>query len=433
MKALRARPRRSVQLAEQPVQRDGSCIRFSSAHSRGRRPWPVLSGVPRPRRPPPRTEPGPSRAPPRTRRLEARRQSSRRAGRRRATPTGRRPPTSPGAAATGTAAGDLGGSGQVDPLSGLGIRNPVCDQLAQIRDRQTRLACETCGTPEGDYPASNYGFDIFVTTGLTHPVGDLQYGFATVLNGIWLGLIFVLRLIFSLLGLAFGLNPFAEGQTMGQISAALGRLYGRITDPWLSALIVCGGIWFAYKGLIRREAAAGVAGTLAAVAMLIVGLWVVHQPRESVGRLAGLADEAALGVISAPQSGSLARPAGSYAEAMSGAWARLVEVPFAGLDFSDVSWALGPPPAEAVQKANEKFCDDVGALALVALLAHYGSDEAKQACAAFARKRYGKPRRVIDLYLRSSPNSPARQALWDYFNGENATKARSPPRAATGC
>jgi hypothetical protein len=326
--------------------------------------------------------------------------------------------TSPGEVNAGTPARDLGDDGQVDPLSGLGIRNPVCDQLAQIRDRQTRLGCEASGTPEGDYPAANYGFDIFITTGLTHPVGDILYAFATVLNGIWLGLLFVLKLVLALLGLAFGLNPFSEGQAMSQISAALGRLYERVTDPWLSTLVVCAGIWFAYKGLLRREAAAGVAGTLAAIAMLIVGLWVIHQPRETVGRLAGLADEAALGVISAPQSGSVARPAGTYAEAMSGTWSRLVEVPFAGLDFSDVSWALGPPPPEAVQKADEKFCDDVGALAVLALYAHYGNGEAKEACAAFARKRYGKPKRVIDLYLRSSPGSPARQALWDYFNGD---------------
>ena len=70
---------------------------------------------------------------------------------------------------------------------------------------------------------------------------------------------------------------------------------------------------------------------------------------------------------------------------MSSTWARLVEVPFAGLDFSDVSWALGPPPPEAVEKADEKFCDDVGALALLAVLANLGSEEAKEACAALRR------------------------------------------------
>ncbi len=340
--------------------------------------------------------------------------------------------TSPGEVGAGAAARDFGAAGQVDPLSGLGVRNPVCDRIAEIRDRRTRLACEESGAPEADYPASNYGFDIFISTGVTHPVGDITYAFATVLNGIWLGLIFVLRLIFSLLGLAFGLNPFASGRTMAEISAAIGRVYSRVTDPWLSTLIVCGGIWFAYRGLLRREAAAAVAGTLAAVALLILGLWVIHQPRASVGRLAGLADHMALAVISAPQSGSVARPSGSYAEAMSGAWARLVEVPFAGLDFSDVRWALGPPPADAVKKADEKFCEDVGALALLAVLAHFGDDKAKEACGAFARKRYGRPRRVIDLYLRSSPGSPARQALWDYFDNDDTYKPKVAAQGGDG-
>ncbi len=340
--------------------------------------------------------------------------------------------TSPTEVSANGLASELGSTGQVDPLTGLGLRNPVCDSPAQIRARTTRIACEADGTPESNYPASNYGFDIFVSTGLTHPIGDLQYGFATVLNGIWLGLLFVLKLVLDLLGLAFGLNPFGNGQTMSRISGAVGRLYNRITDPWLSTLIVCGGIWFAYKGLVKREVAAGVGGTLAAIAMLVVGLWVVHQPRESVGQLAQLSDEVALGTISAPQSGSLSRPLGSYAEAMSNTWSHLVEVPFAGLDFSDVSWALGPPPPEAVERADEKFCDDFGALALLAVLSNLGSEEAKEACAHFAAKRYGRPRRVIDLYLRSSPSSAAREALWNYFNGDERYKSKVAAQGGDG-
>ncbi len=339
---------------------------------------------------------------------------------------------SPDSVGVDTEARELGATGQVDPLSGLGIRDPVCDQLAQIRSRETRLACETGGTPESNYPASNYGFDIFISTGITHPIGDILYGFATVLNGIWLGLIFVLKLVLELLGLAFGLNPFSSGQTMSHISAALGRVYAGITDPWLSATVVAGGIWFAYRGLLRRELAAGVAGTLAGIAMLIVGLWVIHQPRESVGQLAGLSDEVALAAISAPQSGSVSRPSGTYAETMSSTWSRLVEVPFAGLDFSDVKWALGAPPEEAVQKSNEKFCADFGALALLAVLSNLGNTQAKEACAGFARKRYGRPKSVIDLYLRSSPGSPAREALWSYFNGDQLYKAKVAAQGGNG-
>jgi hypothetical protein len=340
--------------------------------------------------------------------------------------------TNPEHISAGNLAKDLGASGQVDPVAGLGIRNPVCDRLDQIRSRSTRLSCEANGSPESDYPTSNYGFDVFITTGVTHPIGDFTAALVTILNGIWLGLIFVLKLVLSLLGLAFGLNPFGDGQTMAQITAAVGRIYRRVTDPWLSALIVCGGIWFAYRGLLRRDLAGGVGGTLAAIAMLVLGLWVVHQPRESVGRLAELSNEVALGAISAPQSGSLHRPMGTYAEAMSRSWTRLVEVPFAGLDFSDVNWALSRPPPEAVKRADAYFCDDIGALTTLAIGAHFGSASSQEACARFARKRYGRPRRVIDLYLRSSPGSHSREALWDYFDKDEDERYKAKVAAQGG-
>jgi hypothetical protein len=315
---------------------------------------------------------------------------------------------------------ELGSSGSIDPLSGLGIRNPVCDDPAQIRSSDTRTSCEITGTPETTYPTSDYGFDVFIPTGVTHPIGDFTAGFVTILNGIWLGLLFVLKLVLTLLGLAFGLNPFSDGPTMARISATVGQIYATVTEPWLSALVVCAGIALAWRGLISRDVAGSVAGTIAAVAMLILGLWVVHAPRESVGRLASLSNEVALGVIAAPQSGSLGDPTGSYAEAMSHVWSRLVEVPFAGLDFSDVNWALGPPPEEAVKKSDEAFCEDNGSLTLLAQLQNLGIGKEEENCGHFAEARYGKPRRVIDLYLRSSPGSAARAALWNYFDHEKA-------------
>jgi hypothetical protein len=327
-------------------------------------------------------------------------------------------------------ASELGSSGQVDPITGLGIRNPVCDDPAEIHSRATRASCEITGTPETTYPTSDYGFDVFIPTGVTHPIGDFTAGFVTILNGIWLGLLFVLKLVLTLLGLAFGLNPFADGPTMARISAAVSQIYATVTEPWLSALVVCAGIALAWRGLISRDVAGSVAGTIAAVAMLVLGLWVVHAPRESVGRLASFSNQVALSVIAAPQSGSLGDPTGTYAEAMSHIWSRLVEVPFAGLDFSDVNWALGPPPEEAVKKANEAFCEDNSSLTALADLQHIGLRTEEQ-CAAFAEKRFGKPRRVIDLYLRSSPGSATRAALWNYFDKEEGDKYK-PKVAAQG-
>jgi hypothetical protein len=329
-------------------------------------------------------------------------------------------------------ASELGSSGSIDPLSGLGIRNPVCDEPEQIHSRATRTSCEVTGTPETTYPTSDYGFDVFIPTGVTHPIGDFTAGFVTILNGIWLGLLFVLKLVLTLLGLAFGLNPFSDGPTMARISASVSQIYATVTEPWLSALVVCGGIALAWRGLISRDVAGSVAGTIAAVAMLVLGIWVVHAPRESVGRLASFSNQVALGVVAAPQSGSLGDPTGSYAEAMSHVWSRLVEVPFAGLDFSDVNWALGPPPEEAVKKADEAFCEDNGSLTLLAQLSHLGISTAKDECSHFAEARYGKPRRVIDLYLRSSPGSSARAALWNYFDNDDTYKPKVAAQGGDG-
>ena len=208
-------------------------------------------------------------------------------------------------------ASELGSSGSIDPLSGLGIRNPVCDDTgADPLAARPAPACEITGTPETTYPTSDYGFDVFIPTGVTHPIGDFTAGFVTILNGIWLGLLFVLKLVLTLLGLAFGLNPFADGPTMARISAAVvARSTTTVTEPWLSALVVCAGIALAWRGLISRDVAGSVAGTIAAVAMLVLGLWVVHAPRETVGRLAVLLrTRSPSASIAAPQSGSLARP-----------------------------------------------------------------------------------------------------------------------------
>jgi hypothetical protein len=331
------------------------------------------------------------------------------------------------AATAQAATQQLGAQGQVDPISGLGIRNPACDRPSEIRDPATLTACRDTGTPEGLYPASNYGFDVFIDTGIDAPTGTFLKGFVLILNGVWLGLIFVLKLVLALLGIAFGLNPFGDGQTMTRIAAAIRGFYQHLTVPWLDAVIVAIGIALAWNGLLKREMGRGIGGTLASIALLLVGMWVVNRPAETVGSLASASDGVALSVIAAPQDGSVSRPTGSYAEAMSGTWARLVEVPFAGLDFSDVRWALGPPPAEAIQKAGQAYCQDVGVPPLLGEVAARNGG-----CERAALKRFGRPRRVIDLYLRSSPGSPSRQALWQYFDHDAADRYKAKVAAQGG-
>jgi hypothetical protein len=321
----------------------------------------------------------------------------------------------------------LGGNGQIDPISALGIRSGACDRPSEIEDPNVRQACAQSGAPEGRYPASNYGFDVHIDTGIDAPTGTFAKGLVLILNGIWLGLLFILKLVFAVLGLAFGLNPFSDGRTMSQITSGIAQFYSRITDPWLTTLVVAGGVWMLWRGLVQRQLGSSVAGTIGAVALLLVGLWIVHYPRQTVGEAAGMADDVAVGVIGAPESGSADRPTGSYAEALAGSWQRLSEVPFAALNFSDVAWAMGPPPKEAVQKANENLCADTGISALNKALSAGGK------CSdAVAAARFGTPESIVDLYLRSSPGSPSRNALWDYFDNDVRYKAKVAAQGGDG-
>ena len=68
----------------------------------------------------------------------------------------------------------------------------------------------------------------------------------------------------------------------------------------------------------------------------------------------------------------------------------------------------------------------------LAARASLGDEEAREACAQFARQRYGEPARVIDLYLRSSPGSPARQALWDFFDNDDTYKPKVAAQGGDG-
>ncbi|HWB68614.1 MAG TPA: hypothetical protein VG518_01425, partial [Solirubrobacterales bacterium] len=180
-------------------------------------------------------------------------------------------PTAQAVAGTEAKLKELGGEGQVDPIIGLGLRNPVCDHPDQIRDPQTRMACREFGTPESVYPASNYGFDIFIDTGIDAPEGIAMKGIVRILDGIWLAVTFVLKLVLDLLGVAFGLNPFGNGETMRRITGAIRLVFSTVTNPWLSTLVVMGGIAFAYKGLVRREVGATIGATLGSIAMIVVG------------------------------------------------------------------------------------------------------------------------------------------------------------------
>jgi hypothetical protein len=303
--------------------------------------------------------------------------------------------------------------GQVNPLQ---VENPLCRKRL---GRSERRNCRVTGTPEGRYPTSNYGFEIHIDTGVDNIVGNFQSLLAHIANAIWMALLFVLNLVLTLLGWAFELSPFTDNRAMAEISRGLERFYRAFTSPWLVFAFVAVGAWAVWRGLARRQFAQAIAGSLLTVALMVAALVILHEPRATVGTVAGFTNDASQAVIAAPQAGSVSNPSSSYAEATTEAWSAMTLPGFAALNFSDMGWALSRPDPELLQKANEKACLDYAYLrtiprnALRRLLAIGGDVDCEQLAAVVP-----PPRTNAEIWLRNSPGSEARDSLWDEFTDD---------------
>ncbi|MEK6326642.1 MAG: hypothetical protein AABM66_03825 [Actinomycetota bacterium] len=304
--------------------------------------------------------------------------------------------------------------GQVNPLQ---VENPLCRTRL---GRAERRNCEVTGTPEGRYPTSNYGFEIHIDTGVDNIVGNFQSLLAHIADAIWMALLFVLSLVLTLLGWAFELSPFTDNRTMAEISRGLERFYRAFTSPWLVFAFVAVGAWAVWRGLARRQFAQAIAGSLLTVALMVAALAILHEPRATVGTVAGFTNDASQAVIAAPQAGSVSNPSSSYAEATAETWNAMTLPGFAALNFSDMGWALSRPDPQLLAKANEKACRDYAYLraipraALRRLLAAGGGDIDCSEVAAVVPA----PRTNAEIWLRNSPGSEARDSLWDEFTDD---------------
>ena len=304
--------------------------------------------------------------------------------------------------------------GQVNPLH---VENPLCGRRL---GRAERRNCQVTGTPEGRYPTSNYGFEIHIDTGITKITGNFQALLAHIADAIWMALLFVLNLVLTLLGWAFELSPFTENRTMAEVSGGLERFYRAFTSPWLVFAFVAVGAWAVWRGLVKREFTQAIAGSLLTVALMVAALWILHEPRATVGTVAGFTNDAAQVVIAAPQSGSVRNPSGSYAEATAETWRAMTLPGFAALNFTDMGWALSEPDPALLAKANEKACFDLAYVQtlprgrLRQLLAVNGGKIDCGDVASIAPV----PQTNAEIWLRSSQGSAARDGLWDEFNDD---------------
>jgi hypothetical protein len=324
------------------------------------------------------------------------------------------PPNMPGA----QAAIPYGGS--LDPTSVLGVTNPLCGERNQLSAQQVRN-CRSSRSPEAAYPVGNYGWDIHIEEGgfISSLLAPAVAFVLQIFSVFWLILLLGLKGCLIVLGFTFSLSPFTDNHMLRQIGTGLTNFYNGLTEPWLTALMTIIGCWALYNGMIRRRAGETVGGILAALVMMLGAMWMIHAPRGTVGRVAEIVNETSLAAVSAPSSGHLSAPVRSYNDAMASVWNQMTAVPFCAMDFSDVHWCLDAKPSKKAIEAAK------GGLSLdepftQALLANLPEDE-EAATRALNRRMdalFGGASTIRDLYLRFSPGSGPRDALWTYYNGK---------------
>ena len=99
------------------------------------------------------------------------------------------------------------------------------------------------------------------------------------------------------------------------------------------------------------------------VALMVLALWVIHEPRATVGTLTAYVNDAAVNVLAAPQSGSVSNPVGDYGQATDEVWREMTLPGFSVLNFSNVDWALSKPDPELLATSNRYACADAAYLA----------------------------------------------------------------------
>jgi len=311
--------------------------------------------------------------------------------------------------------------GSLDPTAVLGIENPLCGEPSELSAQQIRN-CRSSHSPEAAFPVGNYGWDVHVESGgfissLFVPAVSFVLQLLSVL---WLLLLMMLKGCLIILGFAFSLSPFTDNRMLGEIGSGLTRSFNGLTSPWLSTLFVILGGWGLYNGLIRRKTGETLGAMLMALVMMLAALWIIHSPRETVGRVSEAINSTSMTAVAAPSSGHLNAPIRSYNDAMSSVWNQMTAVPFCAMDFSDVHWCMSATPSEGALEAARSGMDNGDAFTQQ-LLTHLPKDKEKasQVLQEELAALFGSAPTIRQLYLRFSPESGPRDKLWDYYNGES--------------
>jgi hypothetical protein len=232
-----------------------------------------------------------------------------------------------------------------DPLAANGFTSPSCTtaQLFVQLDPAAQRDCDVSGVAVAPVPLSNYGVDTNIPSTLEATVDeDLDSVVQSlIVTPVWTALVWLVHVVIVALEWCFSIDLLAPAM-MGAIASALSGAEGIFTEPWLGLALSLAGIAFAWNGLVRRRVADTLGQAALMLAMMAVGLWVIADPSGTVGAVSRLADQAALGTVSATATGSASQPTGGLDDALGEVFDSAITAPWCFLEFGDVNWCRDP-------------------------------------------------------------------------------------------
>ena len=322
--------------------------------------------------------------------------------------------------------------GEVDPLVGNGLASPTCARgLDGELPAVDRRHCATSGFLAAPAPTGNYGIDVHIDTGLfgLSSGGLLSAVQDLFVTPLWMALVWASHAIVVMLEWSFAVD-LLPGAGTSALGGVLREMEQGITEPWLAlSLAVASGL-AAYHGLVRRRVAETVGETLVMLAMMAGGLWVVVDPVDTIGSVAGFVNQAALGTFAVAARGQSREPGASFAAGMDAVFSAAVEGPWCYLEFGDVAWCreagrLDPRlRAAGLRLADAESalvgCDPHAGALFSCAVAGSPQAQALEHSAALLREA----RTNGEIFLALAPNGPARNAI-----GESGSLLRTLCRA----
>jgi hypothetical protein len=337
---------------------------------------------------------------------------------------------------TGTG-GQTGGesSSDADPNDSLvgsdvlNLSNPACSSDALTVWQAGR--CVLTGDPDVAYPVGNWQFDIHIRTGILHPINNVYGVLETILNTVWLILLYLFKYTLTLLSWAFSITPFSNAGTLANVHSKLAALYSTLDSPWMNAVYILIGSYAAYMAFVRRRQSEAIGHLLASLLCILAALAVVNDPSYFIGKPAEFANSFAQNAVAASDLAADRQTADNATSKFAGLTANLFSGfaagPFCALETNDVTWCESPPSSLEIKTVQAGISRDKTFQAQARAIAEEAASRlpAGQQTAAYTElydqltttSTSGLTRE--DLFLRYPPGSTPRDALYALYSGEN--------------